>query len=68
MNYLVIELQTNDGTTANIVTQYSTLTQAEQKFYTVCASAVASQVQIHSVIILDETGFVLKNECFKHLS
>lgn len=68
MNYLVIELQTNAGKTANIVTQYSTLAQAEQKFYQVCSSAVVSTVEVHSVIIIDETGFVMKNECFKHLS
>lgn len=68
MNYLVIELQTNKGTTANIVKQYSTLQQAESAFYSVCASAVISTVEVHSVIIIDETGFVMKNEVFKHIS
>ena len=68
MNYLVIELQTNNGTTANIVKQYSTLSQAESAFYSICASAVISAVEVHSVIIIDETGFVMKNECFKHVS
>lgn len=68
MNYLVIELQTNNGTTANIVKQYATLPQAESAFYSICASAVISTVEVHSVIIIDETGFVMKNECFKHLS
>ena len=66
MNYLVIELQTTDGTTANIVNQYDNLPQAEQQFYTVCSAAVVSQVPIHAVAILDETGNLVKNESFTH--
>ena len=67
MNYLVIELQTTNGTTANIVTQYDNLPQAEQKFYSVCSSAVVSTVDTHAVVLADETGFTMKNECFKHI-
>lgn len=66
MNYIIIELQTNNGTTANIVTQYNSLPNAESAFYSICASAVISKVETHSVILADETGFVMKNECFKH--
>ena len=66
MNYIVIELQTTGGTTANIVNQYDNLPQAEQKFYTVCSSAVVSEVPIHAVAILDETGNLVKNESFTH--
>ena len=68
MNYIVIELQTTGGTTANIVNQYSDLPHAEQKFYTVCSSAVVSEVPIHAVAILDDHGFPIKNECFTHVS
>ena len=67
MNYLVIELQTNGGTTSNIVTQYSTLAAAQQQFYTVCAAAVVSTVEMHAVLIVDETGFVMMNESFEHI-
>ena len=67
MNYIVIELQTNNGTTANLVTQYKSLPNAESAFYSVCASAVISKVEIHSVILVDETGFVTKNESFRHI-
>lgn len=66
MNYLVIELQTTGSTTANIVTQYSTLTAAQQAFYTICAAAVVSTVEMHAVLIVDETGFVMMNESFEH--
>jgi hypothetical protein len=67
MNYLVIELQTTAGTTANIVNQYDNLPQAEQQFYTVCSSAVVSSVPIHAVAIIDDHGFPVKNECFTHV-
>ena len=68
MNYIVIELQTTDGATANIVTQHNNLPEAEQKFYLVCASAVVSTVETHAVMLTDERGFTMKNECFRHES
>ena len=66
MNYLVIELQTTTGTTANIVSQYDNLPAAEQKFYLVCSSAVVSNVDTHAVILMDNTGCFIQNECFNH--
>lgn len=67
MNYLVIELQTTNGTTANIVTQYNNLAQAQQKYYTILSAAVVSKVDIHSAMIVDETGFLIMNESFRHI-
>ena len=66
MNYLVIEMQTTDGTTANIVNQYDNLPEAEQKYYQILSSAVVSTVPIHAAAILDEHGFLVKNESFTH--
>ncbi len=66
MNYLVIELQTTAGTTANIVTQYNNLPEAEQKFYLVCSSAAVSNVDTHAAILMADTGCFIKNECFTH--
>ena len=67
MNYIVIELQTNAaGQTANIVTAYDNLPQAESKFYTVCAAAALSNVLMHSVVIIDQTGMVISNRSFSH--
>lgn len=68
MNYLVIELQTTNGTTANLVTQYNDLAKAQQKYYSVLAAAVVSKVDVHSAMIVDETGFLLMNESFKHIA
>lgn len=68
MNYLTIELQTNDGVTSNIVTQYNELKLAESAFYSVCSSAIISSVEVHAIILMDENGIVIKNEFFKHES
>lgn len=67
MTYIVVELQTNsEGQTANIVTAYDNLPQAENKFFMVCASATLSNVPVHSVAILDQTGMVVANRSFSH--
>lgn len=66
MNYLVLELQTTAGVTANIITQFDNLPAAEQKFYMVCSAAVVSSVDTHAVILLDSTGMFIRNECFNH--
>lgn len=68
MKYIVIELQTTDGTTSTLTYQFDTLALAEQKFYQILSFAVVSEVDIHSAVIMDPTGFVLKNECYKHIS
>ena len=66
MNYLVIELQTTNGTTANIVKQYSDLNSAESAYYSTCSSAVISTVDTHAVVLMNENGITLKNERFIH--
>ena len=68
MKYIVIELQTENGTTNTLTYQFDTVAQAEQKYYQILSFAVVSEVDIHSAVIMDNTGFVLKNECYKHIS
>lgn len=67
MKYIVIELQTTDGTTSTLTYQFDTLALAEQKFYQILSFAVVSEVDIHSAVIMDPTGFVLKNESYNHI-
>ena len=65
--YIVIELQSNiDGQVANIVTAYDTLAQAQNKYYTILASAAISTVPIHSAVILDHCGNLIANQSFSH--
>lgn len=39
---------------------------AELKFYTILASAVVSDVEIHSAVMLNAEGALMKRESYKH--
>lgn len=66
MNYIIIEAQTQDGTTA-IVTPavYADRIEAEAVFLEKCAYARRSGLPCHSVTLLDEEGAVIARKCFK---
>ena len=65
--YIVIELQTaSDGSLANIVTEYSTIPEAESKYHTIMAAAALSSVPIHAAVILDEDGKELVHGSYHH--
>lgn len=64
--YIVIELQTNDGVTANIVTAYNNRNEAESKYHQILASASISSVNVHSAVMLDERGNLEKSEYYIH--
>ena len=66
MTYIVIELQTNNGTTANIVTTHATREEAESKYHTVLAAAAVSNVEIHAATILTPDGFQLMSQSYNH--
>jgi hypothetical protein len=44
------------------------LVAAESAYYSICASAVISSVDVHSIVLMDETGMTLKNGFFTHSS
>ena len=67
MNYVVFEMQTNNSTTSVLTTSYDSLPLAEQKFYQILSFAVVSDLDCHSALIVDENGFLLKNESFRHI-
>lgn len=66
LKYIVVELQKTGDTMANIVTAHDTLQDAQYKFYTVSASASISNVDKHSVVLLDENGFPIERTIFEH--
>lgn len=66
MNYIVIELQTNGGTTANVVNSYSDRATAEAKFHQVLAAAATSAVEIHAAVMLAEDGRLVRQEHYLH--
>ena len=64
--YIVIELQKNGDQMSNIVTSHSTFTDAEYKFHTVAAAASISNVEKHTVVLLNDDGFPIERTTFEH--
>jgi len=66
MSYIVIELQTNNGATANLVTQHATREAAESAYHSILAAAAISTVEVHAATILTEDGFQLMHQAYRH--
>ena len=68
MNYIIVEMQTNGGTTAVPTSVKSTYETAEQEYHTKCAYAAVSNVPVHAVSMITENGVPVekKHECYKH--
>ena len=66
MNFVIIEMQTTNGSTA-IVTpaSYADEVSAEAAFLTKCAAARVSGLDVHSVSLLDEEGKIRARKCSK---
>lgn len=64
--YVVIELQKNGNEMSNIVTSHTTLQDARYKFYTVAAAASISNIEKHSVALLNEEGFPIGRVTCEH--
>lgn len=64
--YIVIELQTNNGKTANIVNSYAEMPDAWAKYYSILSAAAKSNVEVHAAAILTETGRLIASEHFAH--
>lgn len=67
MSYIVIEIQKNaNGQVGNIVTAYEDKAAAENKYHTILAAAAISSIPIHSAVMVNEQGFPLHFESYKH--
>lgn len=64
MKYIVIEIQTNDGDVSTLTWQFDDLAQANAKYYAILSVAAVSGLDAHAAVILDERGYLLKNESF----
>ena len=66
--YIIQEIQTENGQTALVTPIMKTdKNEAESVFHTALASAAISSVDIHTVVMYDEHGNVLKREFYEHL-
>lgn len=67
MTYIVLEMQTNNGTTALVPpVVYYTRQEAESKYHLILTSAAVSQVEEHAASILTGDGRLVRNECYRH--
>lgn len=66
--YILVELQTTNGVTANIVTSFEDKLQADSAYHSVLASAAVSPVGIHAAVLLDDKGNLLKREFYRHVA
>lgn len=64
--YVVIELQTSNGTVSSIVNAYNTLNEAYQKYYQILSSAAVSSVDVHAAIIVSDHGEIISANSFEH--
>ena len=65
--YLIIKIQkSNSGQLAYLVTTHATQPEAEQKYHAVLSAAAVSAIDVHSAVMLDDTGAKLKGETYYH--
>ena len=67
--YIIHEMQTTGNQTALVPAKtYTDKNQAESAYHTVLAAAAISGVSVHTVMLLDEHGNVLRREYYEHIS
>ena len=64
--YIVVEIQAQGDTASTLTNVYTDRKTAENKYHTVLAAAAVSNVPIHSATMMNELGFVIKSEYYKH--
>ena len=66
MNYIIVESQTTNGTTAVLHTIKTDYFAAEAEYHSKLAYAAASAVPLHAVTMLTENGKMVKYEAYDH--
>lgn len=66
--FTIIELQTTgeNTTTVTPIPAFSDIKLAYQKYYQVLSAAAVSSVEVHTAMIIDERGGVVRAESFDH--
>lgn len=66
--FIIIEIQKSNLGSVAIVppASYSDHDHANQAYHTALAAAAVSQVDVHSVVMLDDTGARIKGESYYH--
>lgn len=65
--YIIQEIQTTDNQTALLpALTYLEKNEAESAFHMKLASAAISEVSVHTVIMYDEHGNIVRREFYEH--
>lgn len=65
--YIIFELQSNaDGTLGTLITTYTDMDEAESNYHRVLMSAAISKLPMHTCMMLNPDGHVIKSECYRH--
>ena len=64
--YIVTEIQ--NGIIGSNSWAYETREDAEVKFYQVLSEVVKSPVEVHTVLLHTDEGFIIDSKCYKHNS
>lgn len=65
--YIVIEMQySSDGTVSTLVNSYDDIYNAEWKYHQILSAAAISQVDVHSAILLNHLGHLIKSQYYDH--
>lgn len=66
--YILQEIQTTNNTTALVPARtYTDKNEAESAFHLALASAAISSVEVHTVMLYDEHGNILRREFYEHI-
>ena len=67
MAYVTVEsIVKQDGTYTVNTFKKDTRDEAESSYHSILASAAKSTHKTHAATMLNEEGYALKNECYKH--
>lgn len=64
--YILIEMQTNETTALLPARTFSDRNEAESAYYSTLAAAAISSVKVHTAILFDDHGNVLKRDFYEH--
>ena len=63
---IVIEIQKQNEDVTCITTTHADRNEAEQKYHQTLAYAAVSDIEAHSVVMLDDYGSKIKGEVYRH--
>lgn len=67
--YIIQEMQTNGNQTALVpAATFTDRNEAESNFHMKLGAAAISAVEVHTVVMFDEYGNVIKRDYYEHLS